>query len=111
MGRLASAETTLASAQALAPLNAYAAGVFGSVAVEIVAVAHASAKAGGRCPALYTKPFYIFVRVLVALIAAGGLAVYLHAANEIAAIYLGASAPLVFDRMQRGLQPNHTEPD
>ena len=51
-------------------------------------------------------PFYLFVRLLFALIAAGSLPVMMDAASLWSAFYLGISAPLVFDRLARGLQPD-----
>jgi hypothetical protein len=82
----------------------YLCGVFGSAAAEIVAALRETQKLSGRCPELYKRPFYICVRILVALVPAGGLPVLLSASNLQTAFYLGLSAPLLLDRLQRSLQ-------
>jgi hypothetical protein len=96
----------VAEAGRLPALTAYLLGVFGSFCVEAVAALNACAKKGGVLPPLYKKPAYLILRLIVAVTAAGGLPYVLHAANEMAALYLGANAPLVFDRIQRGASPN-----
>jgi hypothetical protein len=75
--------------------------VFGSVAAELVAALNACSKNGGDTPPIYKRPFYLIIRAAVALIPAGGLPILLHAPNELTAFYLGLSAPLVLERMQR----------
>ncbi len=94
------------------PLYLYGCGVFGSVAAELVALLRETQKLGGAVPPLYKKPFYVCVRVLVALIAAGGLPVLLDATNFQNAFYIGLSAPLLLDRLQRSLQTEveHAKP-
>ena len=78
-------------------------GVLGSASVEILAAVRASASNGGGCPPPYNSFFYICVRTLLAL-CAGALPVALDSANIITAIYLGAGAPLVFDRAAGALE-------
>ncbi len=96
----------------ISPLYLYGCGVFGSVAAELVALLRETQKLGGAVPPLYKKPFYVCVRILVALIAAGGLPVLLDATNFQNAFYIGLSAPLLLDRLQRSLQTDieHTKP-
>jgi len=85
-------------------INLYLCGVFGSVAAEIVAALRETQKINGKCPEHYKQPFYIVIRILVALIPAGGLPVLLSASNFQTAFYLGLSAPLLLERLQRSLQ-------
>ena len=78
-------------------------GVLGSASVEILAAVRASAGNGGGCPPPYNSVFYICARTLLAL-CAGALPVALDSANVITAIYLGAGAPLVFDKAAGALE-------
>lgn len=78
-------------------------GVAGSVGVELVAAAKAAADEHGAVPQVYKSLFYVGARISVALVAAGPLAVAFQAANPYSALYIGASAPIIFDRLQRGL--------
>ena len=88
------------------PLTAYGIGVLGSLAVEVAAAVKLTTEHGGVCPPIYKRPFYLFVRLLFALIGAGSLPVMMDASSLWSAFYLGISAPLVFDRLARGLQPD-----
>jgi len=74
-------------------LHFYLTGVFGSVAAELVAALRETQKMNGKCPELYKRPFYVCVRILVAIGPAGGLPVLLSASNLQTAFYLGLSAP------------------
>jgi hypothetical protein len=87
------------------PTTCYVIGVIGSITLEIAAALRLSAEAGGVCPPIYKKPFYVLVRVIFALTAAGLLPVMMSAQSIWSAFYLGITAPLVFDRLARGLQP------
>lgn len=93
----------------LEPVTAYAIGVLGSIGVEVAAALKLTAEHGGACPPIYKRPFYVVMRCTFALIAAGPLPVLMDAASWLAAFYLGISAPVVFDRLARGLQPNSAE--
>ena len=84
------------------PLELYIWGVIGSIGVELITVLAATVANEGKCPLMYRQPFYIALRTAVAFVAAGALPVGMHAANTWSALYLGASAPLVYDRLQRG---------
>ena len=86
-------------------LTLYVSGVLGSLGVELAACLAATVKGGGKWPPIYKRPFYLVVRTVFALTAAGLLPVYLAASSGLSALYLGASAPLVWDRLARGLQP------
>ncbi|WP_037461297.1 hypothetical protein [Sinorhizobium fredii] len=79
-------------------------GAFGSIAVEICAAAKACADLDGACPQRYKKPFYIFTRFALAA-TSGAVPTVLEAANGLTAFYMGVSAPLIIDRLQRGLEP------
>lgn len=90
-------------------LTPYWTGVLGSVAVEVVAAFKACVEIDGRCPERYKKPFYLLIRTALAF-ASGALPAFMHAQNALTAFYLGGSAPLVLDRMAKGLRPP-TQPD
>ena len=59
---------------------------------------------GGSCPPPDNKVFYLFVRLVLALLA-GFLPVVLAANSAITAFYLGAGAPVFIDKAKSGLQP------
>jgi hypothetical protein len=84
--------------------EAYGAGVLGSVAIEIAAALKLSVKTDGSCPAIYKKPFFVLLRVGFAVLAAGPLPVMMDAPSYWAAFYYGVTAPVLFDRLARGLQ-------
>jgi hypothetical protein len=88
------------------PLTAYGIGVLGSLAIEVAAAVKLSSEQGGHCPPIYKKPFYVLARLGFAFIGAGSLPVMMDAASLWSAFYLGISAPVVFDRLARGLQPD-----
>jgi hypothetical protein len=79
-------------------------GVLGSLMVELFAAAKACGEIDGAVPPRYKRPFYIATRILMALFA-GVLAVVFEAPSAFAAFYLGASAPLVMDRLAQGVVP------
>ena len=79
-------------------------GVLGSLVVEVGACARAAANADGDLPSRYKKPAYIVVRLLLAL-AGGTLAVVFDSPTALAAFYLGASAPIVLDKLAQGALP------
>lgn len=79
-------------------------GFLGSAVVEIGACARAAANSNGDIPARYKKPAYLLVRVLLAL-AGGTLAVVFDATTALTAFYLGASAPIVLDKLAQGALP------
>lgn len=83
-------------------------GVLGSIAVEVGAAAKSCADLNGACPARYKRPFYLLIRGLLALVG-GSLPVVLDAANALTSFYLGASAPLVLDRLERGIHPGDAD--
>lgn len=84
--------------------NFYCWGVFGSLAVEVGAAMTAMASNDGDVPAKYRKKGFLFTRLVFAFMA-GAVPFALDAQNIWSAIWLGASAPLVFDRAARGLDP------
>ncbi len=79
-------------------------GVLGNIAVEMAAALPLAAKDHGRFPSKYRNGVFLAVRGMFALIA-GVVPVALDAQNMWAALWLGASAPLIFDRAARGLEP------
>lgn len=79
-------------------------GVIGSLAVEIGAAFKACSELDGHCPEKYKRFAYILFRVLLALIS-GTLPVVMDAQNALTAFYLGASAPLILDRLAKGVKP------
>jgi len=82
--------------------NIYWFGVLGSAAVELAAALQAAGANDGALPAKYHKPLFLVLRALFALVA-GTVPIALSAQNLWSALYLGASAPLIFDRAARGL--------
>lgn len=86
------------------PISPYWLGVFGSVAIEIFAASRLCAELDGGMPDRYRKPFYLLTRVLVAA-ASGVLPLVFGAPNALTAFYLGASAPLVIDKLAQGILP------
>jgi hypothetical protein len=79
-------------------------GVIGSLAVETAGAVKDCAALDGLCPDRYKRPAYLLFRGLLAL-AAGTLPVFLEAPKPLTAFYLGASAPLLLDRLARGIKP------
>jgi hypothetical protein len=86
-------------------MSTYWLGVLGSISVEIGAAAKSCADLNGACPDRYKKPFYLLIRGMLALVG-GSLPVVPDATNALASFYLGASAPLVLDRLGRGIHPS-----
>ncbi|QOZ24100.1 hypothetical protein [Bradyrhizobium sp. CCBAU 51753] len=84
--------------------TAYSFGVLGSAAIEIAAALRMSVANGGGCPPIYKKPFFLCARILFAVAAAGPLPVLMDSPNLWSAFYYGISAPVIFDRLARGLQ-------
>lgn len=79
-------------------------GVFGSIAIEIATIYQSVRQNDGVLQAPFTKPAYIIFRIMLALIA-GVIPVIANVSTALAAVYMGASAPLYFDRISRGLPP------
>jgi hypothetical protein len=73
-------------------------GFLGSLFVEI-------AIDDGKVPTRYTRFGYLVVRILLAL-GGGTLAVVFEANNALTAFYLGASAPIVLDKLAQGALPS-----
>lgn len=79
-------------------------GVLGSLVVEIGACCRAATNSNGDLPVRYKKFSYLFVRSLLAL-SGGTLAVVFDSASAMAAFYLGASTPIVLDKLAQGALP------
>ncbi|WP_235532778.1 hypothetical protein [Sphingomonas sp. Leaf412] len=58
----------------------------------------------GDLPSRYRKIPYLIVRMILAF-SSGAIAVALDAANPLTAFYLGASAPIVLDKLAQGALP------
>lgn len=82
----------------------YVYGVIGSIGVELAAALKGASDNDGSLPTKYHKPLFVTLHVIFAFIA-GTIPVAFGAANMWSAIYFGASAPLIFDRAARGLEP------
>ncbi|MGJ0426632.1 hypothetical protein [Methylocystis sp.] len=87
------------------PWRIYFSGLFGSAAVEFSSMMKASLSENGNCPDLYKKPFYILARAAFGLVFAAPLSVFLQANSILTAVYVGASAPLIFDKLASGVLP------
>jgi hypothetical protein len=86
-------------------ITAWGMGALGSLAIELATAVKLTTENQGSCPPIYKKPFYCVIRVGFAMFCAGPLAALMDAASYWSAFYLGISAPLVYDRLARGLQP------
>jgi hypothetical protein len=83
----------------------YAVGFLGSTAVELAAALRLARELDGRCPKMYKEPFYLFIRAMFAFGVAGPLPILLGATTLYIAFYIGASAPIVVDRLASGSSP------
>lgn len=81
----------------------YVWGVLGSVAVEAAAALASCVQEGFALPARYRHLAYPIIRLIVAL-CAGMMPIVLDAQSIYAAFYLGASAPLLLDRLAKGVE-------
>lgn len=82
---------------------AYLCAVTGSLGVEFAAAMTAAGNAGGKFPERYKRPPYLAARVIFAFVFAGSLPFILEAATAAAAFYIGACAPVVYDKLARGI--------
>jgi hypothetical protein len=88
-------------------ITIYFVGFFANTAVEITAALRQSLALNGACPPLYKKPFYIVMRVAFAIFVAGPLPVLMGPSTVVSALYIGASAPVVVDRLASGALNKH----
>lgn len=79
----------------------YLYGVLGSLGVELAAALTAAGN-NGAFPAKYHNKMFLLLRFVFAFFA-GSVSLALDAQSMWSALYLGASAPLIFDRAARGL--------
>lgn len=86
-------------------LSPYWIGVLGSLSVEIATATNDCGKAHGVLPPRYKSFPYLVVRTLLAFMGGGMLPVVLEAANGMTSFWLGASAPIVLDKLERGVHP------
>ena len=80
-------------------------GVLGSLAVEIAAATKGASELKGYCPPQYKRPLFLLFKAAFAIICAGPLSIILGATGAFNAFYIGASAPLIMDRVAKGLEP------
>lgn len=80
-------------------------GVLGSLVVEIGGAYRACVGLEGQLPRYYRQPAYFVCRFLLA-IAGGTIASVFDAQTDLVAFYLGASAPMVIDRLTQGALPS-----
>jgi hypothetical protein len=85
----------------------YGYGVLGSLGVELAAALATAGNNGGAFPEKYHSMYFLFWRGVFAFMA-GSVPLALDAQNMWSAIYLGASAPLIFDRAARGLDSDNS---
>jgi hypothetical protein len=84
-------------------VNMYLLGVLGSVISEVTALLRAISANNRRIPTGYYTRAYIVVRTLFAFVVAGSFAALL-AQNPWTAVYIGITAPLLYDRVAAGIQ-------
>ena len=77
-------------------LSPYWVGVIGSGVVEFFALARACAKLDGHTPKRFV---------------AGTLPMIMDAGSPLIAFYLGASAPVIIDKLAEGVMPRLPDPD
>ncbi len=73
-------------------------GCFGSVSVAFATAYRDLYENGGVLPNIYKRPSFLFIRLMMVLIA-GALAVAFGADHPLPAIYTGAAAPLMLDAL------------
>lgn len=76
-------------------------GFFGSLAVEVVAGLRECSELDGSCPPRYKKAAFLILRTMLAIVG-GILPLALDAQNVQTALFIGASAPVLLDKLQRG---------
>lgn len=91
-------------------LSPYWVGVIGSGVVEFFALARACAKLDGHTPKRYQKPVYLATRFGMPFVA-GTLPMIMDAGSPLIAFYLGASAPVIIDKLAEGVMPRLPDPD
>lgn len=82
----------------------YLYGVLGSGLVEIAAFVKSVADNEGELPSRYKKLPYIITRLIFPC-AAGAVPFAFEATKPLVAVYLGASAPIIIDRLASGILP------
>lgn len=83
----------------------YLCSVIGSLGVELSVAVFAAGAANGEFHPRYKRIPYIVFRLVFAIFFAGPLPLILGATTSAAAFYMGASAPLIYDKLARGLDP------
>lgn len=87
----------------------YLAGVLGSIGAEVAAALLTMKANDGRLSPHHRSPVYLVLHTVFAVVAAGPLALLLRTGSLPAALYVGATAPLIFDKLGRGIRPDGVE--
>jgi hypothetical protein len=82
------------------PVEIFAWGFSGSLAVEIVSIYGYLSKDSNKLPDRYKKVLFWFIRLLLAIVA-GGLAMAYKIENPILAINIGAATPLIIQALAK----------
>ncbi len=82
----------------------YSIAVFASLAIELTALLRDVSANNGVIPDRYRTVAFPLIRLAFAFLAAGPLAIILGSASVAAAFYIGATAPLIFDRAAAGIK-------
>lgn len=101
MGAIPIIETAHYSLEWADVLNIYFIGLGGSLLVEFIAFVHACEMHGRHVPRRYQHFLYLISRFTLPLLYAT-VPVLLGANSVISALYIGASAPIVLDRLAQG---------
>jgi hypothetical protein len=86
-------------------IKMYLFGVLGSAIAELMGLWRAISANNRKIPNGYYTRAYVIVRILIAVVAAGTFA-YLLAEIAWTALYVGITAPLIYDRVAAGIQDN-----
>jgi TRAP-type C4-dicarboxylate transport system permease small subunit len=92
-----------------AQFSPYWAGFLGSAVVEAYSFVKAVEAHDGRLPDRYRRLWYAITRILFPFLS-GTIPWGLGATSFTIAFYMGASAPLIFDRLARGIIPPPDSP-
>jgi hypothetical protein len=87
-------------------LSAYLVASLGSLMVEVGAVVRQTAADDGYLPKRYKRLTFPLFRIAFAFLGAGPLAIFFGVPSELMALYVGVSAPLLYDRLAAGIVPS-----
>jgi hypothetical protein len=78
--------------------------------VEVFAFARGCSKLDGEVPKRYMKAPFVVTRCVLPFFA-GAIPMIMDAATPMIAFYLGASAPVIVDKLAEGVMPRLPDPD